>query len=319
MARRGLTRGGVRALMGASRSAARPEIRFGFLPGALHIVTYLTFGLCRPALALAFVALLSACGAPPVAEPKVPAVYGALADGDVTIPAVNPKYLNERNRRTWVAYEGPEPAGTIVVDPHARLLYHVVEPGKAMRFGIAVGREGRGFKGGAVVQRKELYPYWAPTRNMIRQDPEIYGELAGGLPGGLDNPLGARALYLYRNGKDTMYRIHGTMDPSSIGKATSAGCIRLFNQDIIDMFDEAPIGTRVKVRSKAESLALEGPMVQLHTGYLVPADSVALIEADQAAYDAGLLIDPAVEESEAHTRAVEAARAAREAELRGDS
>ncbi|WP_415183349.1 L,D-transpeptidase [Phaeovulum sp.] len=282
----------------------------------------MTFGLFRPAIALALVALVSACAEPQMTTGRVPAEYGALVDGERTIPAVSPAYLNERNRRRWVAYDGPEPVGTIIVDPYARLLYHVAEPGKAMRFGIAVGREGRGFRGDAVVRRKEEYPYWAPTKNMIRQDPDVYGKLAGGLPGGLDNPLGARALYLYRNGKDTMYRIHGTMDPSSIGKATSAGCIRLFNQDIIDMFDETPMGTRVKVRSKAESLAAEGPMVQLHTGYLVSASDVAAIEADQAAFEAGLVADPAEAEAEAHARAVAAARAARsarEAELRGGS
>lgn len=225
------------------------------------------------------------------------------------IPAVNPKYLNERNRRRWVDYAGPEAPGTIVVDPYARLLYHVQEGGRAMRFGIAVGREGRGFHGSATVRRKEQYPYWAPTKNMIRQDPEVYAALAGGLPGGLDNPLGARALYLYRGGRDTMYRIHGTMDPASIGKATSAGCIRLFNQDVMDLFDEMEIGAKVKVRSKAESIAAEGEMVELHTGYVVPATETAVIEADQKAYDEGLIRDLALVEAEAYARSVAAAEA----------
>lgn len=261
-------------------------------------------------IAMALFALLSACADPQATSQLVPPEYAARADGETTIPAVNPAYLNERNRRKWVAYEGPEAPGTIIVDPHARLLYHVVEPGKAMRFGIAVGREGRGFKGSATVNRKEHYPYWAPTKNMIRQEPEVYAKLAGGLPGGLDNPLGARALYLYRNGKDSMYRIHGTMDPSSIGKATSAGCIRLFNQDIIDMFDEAPLGTRVKVRSAAESLALEGPVVELSSGYLVPAASFELIEADRAAVAAEA-------DAAAQAAAAQDARIQREAELTG--
>lgn len=241
----------------------------------------------------------------------VPAEYQARPDGERVIPAVSPAHLTERNKRRWVKYEGPEGPGTIVVDPHARVLYHVTEPGLAMRFGIAVGSEGRGFQGNAVVQRKEEYPYWAPTKNMIRQDPELYGPLAGGLAGGLDNPLGARALYLYRNGRDTMYRIHGTMDPSSIGKATSAGCIRLFNQDIVDLYDEMDLGTRVKVRTRAESLALEGPMVELSTGYLVPATATALIEADRAAVAAGKIQPASVREAEARRRAI------RDAQLRG--
>nr|WP_235819302.1 L,D-transpeptidase [Phaeovulum vinaykumarii] len=248
--------------------------------------------------ALALVLAGCAPAGPGMAPGIVPPEYAAREDGDRTVPAVNPKYLVERNRRRWVNYDGPEPAGTVVVDPYARVLYHIVEPGKAMRFGIAVGREGRGFRGRAVIRRKEEYPYWAPTRNMIRQDPALYGPVAAGLPGGLDNPLGARALYLYRGGKDSYYRIHGTMDPTSIGKATSAGCIRLFNQDIIDMYDEVPLGTPVKVRTRAESLEMEGEMVELSTGYLVPASDTRAIEADRAAVEA-------------------AARAAREAEPEG--
>ncbi len=268
--------------------------------------------LLRPIVGLLMLAGVAACGAAPTQSSQnanVPPEYRALQDGERIISAVSPTYLTERNRRKWVSYNGPEAPGTIVIDPYARLLYHVTQPGLAMRFGIAVGKQGRGFSGTAAVMRKEEYPYWAPTKNMIRQDPELYGPLAGGLPGGLDNPLGARALYLYRNGRDTMYRIHGTMDPSSIGKATSAGCIRLFNQDIIDMFDETPIGTRVKVRTRAESVALEGPVVELSTGYLVPAASVELIEADRAA--AAMGPTAAELEAEAHARAV------RDAELRG--
>ncbi len=238
----------------------------------------------------------------------VPREYQDRVDGTRVVPAVNPAYLTERNRRRWVDYQGPEGADTIVIDPYARLLYHVTEPGRAMRFGIAVGKAGRGFSGNAVVGRKEEYPYWQPTARMVRADPALYGPLAGGLQGGLDNPLGARALYLYRNGRDTYYRIHGTMDPGSVGKATSAGCIRLFNQDIIDMFDEAPLGTKVRVRSLAESLELEGPMHELHTGYVVPASEVALIAADQAAWEAGQIIDPAQAEAEQHAAAVASAR-----------
>ncbi|WP_328799721.1 L,D-transpeptidase [Sedimentimonas flavescens] len=268
----------------------------------------------RPLALLMAVVGLAACGAPntsgtTLSSAGVPPEYRARQDGERVIPAVNPAYLNERNRRRWVAYNGPEEPGTFVVDPFARLLYHVVEPGKAMRFGIAVGKEGRGFRGDAVIRRKEEYPSWTPTKNMIRQDPEIYGPLAGGLPGGLDNPLGARALYLYRGGRDTMYRIHGTMDPSSIGKATSAGCIRLFNQDIIDMYDEMELGTKVRVRSYEESLEMEGPMVELHSGYLVSASDTAAIAADQAAWEAGLIVDPALTEAQAHAAAAAAAEA----------
>lgn len=233
-------------------------------------------------LVLALTLGLAACGpktpdAPP--EPEIPPEYHAITvpgpdGGEQVIPAVNPNYLVERNRRQRVTYNGPDRPGTIVVDPYARLLYHVLDNGEAMRFGIAVGTAGLNYSGTGTIQRKAHWPSWTPTQNMIRREPELYGPLSGGLKGGLDNPLGARALYLYRNGKDTMYRIHGTMDPASVGKATSAGCIRLFNQDIIDLYDEVKIGTRVRVRTKAESLRLEGELVETPEGYLVPAGTL---------------------------------------------
>jgi lipoprotein-anchoring transpeptidase ErfK/SrfK len=206
----------------------------------------------------------------------VPAIYQARTDigpnGEaLQIPAVRAAYLTERNQRQRVAYTGPEAPNTLVVDPYARVLYHVLENGEAMRFGIAVGSAGKGFSGNAVVSVKKRWPSWTPTANMIRTEPQLYAQFAGGVPGGLTNPLGSRALYLYRNGRDTYYRIHGTMDPSSIGKATSAGCIRLFHQDIMDLYDSLELGARVKVRSQAESLAAEGPMMQTPEGYVVPA------------------------------------------------
>ncbi len=205
--------------------------------------------------------LLAACAAPYEQEgpTRDQGVYGPVVDGEITIPAVASEYLEAPNRRTEVAYDGPEAAGTIVVDPFAKFLYLVEEEGRAVRYPIAVGREGRGFRGSAVIRRKEEWPGWAPTANMLRTEPEVYGPFAGGIPGGIASPLGARALYLYRGGRDTRYRIHGTNDLRSIGNATTAGCIRLFNQDIIDLFDRAPIGTEVVVRTLEESLEAENP------------------------------------------------------------
>lgn len=218
----------------------------------------------------------------PVANGEVPAIYQARSDigpnGEpITIPAVRAAYLNERNQRQRVPYNGPEAPGTIVVDPYARVLYHVMENGEAMRFGVAVGRAGRGYYGSATIRRKAAWPSWTPTQNMINTEPELYGQFAGGVKGGMDNPLGSRALYLYEGSRDTYYRIHGTMDPSSIGKATSAGCIRLFNQDIMDLFDETPMGTRVVVRSQAESLRLEGPLIETPEGYVIPASEASAL------------------------------------------
>ncbi len=230
---------------------------------------------------------LAACSTPeetPVSTSRVvPATYQARIDQGpqgqpIQIPAVRAAYLTDRNTRQRVAYNGPESAGTIVVDPYARFLYHVLGNGEAMRFGIAVGKAGKGYHGNATINRKAAWPSWTPTANMVRTEPELYGDKAGGVKGGVDNPLGSRALYLYEGGRDTMYRIHGTMDPSSIGKATSAGCIRLFNQDIIDLFNEIPNGTRVKVRSQSESLQYEGPLVDTPDGYLMSSSEMQAMQ-----------------------------------------
>ena len=227
--------------------------------------------------ALLGMASLAACTQVPdeaVAPPPVPG-YEEIDDVDFVIPAVNPAYLQGNNRRAEVAYTGPDGAGSIVVDPYARGLYFVTGPLHAWRYGIAVGRAGLGFTGTGTIQRKERWPRWQPTQNMIRRFPEMYAQYAAGLPGGLINPLGARALYLYRNGRDTYFRIHGTNEQSSIGRATSAGCIRLFNQDIIHLFNQVPMGTFVRVRSLQESLEQEGAYMDDLDGRAVPVDPAA--------------------------------------------
>ena len=118
-----------------------------------------------------------------------------------------------------------------------------------MWYAIAVGAPGRNLSGSARIGRKEEFPAWVPTANMIRREPAIYGKLAGGLPGGHPrNPLGARALYLYRGNRDTMYRIHGTPDPWSIGQSVSSGCVRMVNEDIIDLYDRISVGAPVAFR-----------------------------------------------------------------------
>ena len=202
--------------------------------------------------------------------PEVAQRYVAGVDGGFAMAAVPHPYLTGRNRRVAVAYAGPEPVGTIVVDPYARLLYLITGPQQALRYGIAVGVQGRNFSGAAVIRRKALWPPWTPTANMIRTNPEYYAAYAGGLPGGPPNPLGARALYLYQGGRDTYYRIHGTQEPSAIGHATVAGCIRLFNQDAIDLFERVPLGTPVRVRTEAESHRYEGVLHEGPDGLLVP-------------------------------------------------
>ncbi|RYH09063.1 L,D-transpeptidase [Tropicimonas sp. IMCC6043] len=137
--------------------------------------------------------------------------------------------------------------GTIHVELGRYFLYFILEPERAIRYGVAIGEEGRNLKGSATVGRKAEWPSWTPTANMIRREPQVYAKWAGGLPGGPENPLGARALYLYRGGRDTRYRIHGTPQPWTIGSSVSSGCIRLTNEAVIDLYPRVPVGTKVTI------------------------------------------------------------------------
>ena len=181
----------------------------------------------------------------PAGDPR----YAAFEDNGRSIPAIPAAYLTDENVRQIVDYYGPEAPGTIVVDPAAHFLYLVEAGGVAMRYRVGVGKAGFAFAGNATVARKADWPGWTPTANMLRREPERFGPYAGGLEGGLANPLGARALYLYRGGRDTYYRIHGTNEPATIGRSVSSGCIRMFNQDVIDLESRVPVGAQVVVRS----------------------------------------------------------------------
>ena len=140
----------------------------------------------------------------------------------------------------------------------------------SMRYPIGVGRLGRSLTRPTVIRRKEEWPGWTPTRNMLRREPEVYGAFSGGIPGGLASPLGARALYLYSGKRDTYYRIHGTNDLESVGNSGSAGCIRLFNHDAIDLYDRTPLGTRVLIRSYEDSVRIEGAQMANRGSELPP-------------------------------------------------
>ena len=151
------------------------------------------------------------------------------------------KYMPQR-----VPYSGFA-AGTIVIDTKNHLLYLVESDRTARRYGVGVGKAGLAFKGSAQIRRKAEWPSWTPTQNMIRREPKKYAKFAGGVPGGPKNPLGARALYLYKGKRDTMFRIHGTTQPSSIGRSVSNGCIRMLNAHVKDLYNRVPLGARVVV------------------------------------------------------------------------
>lgn len=165
------------------------------------------------------------------------------------VPGIRPGTLPEKFQRHLVADPTGYPPGTIVVLTSRYFLYLVQPGGRAIRYGIGLGRDGFGWKGQAVVGAKRAWPEWRPPAEMVDRDPNLR-VLAGqpeGLPGGTGNPIGARALYLHQNGRDTLYRIHGTTEAESIGSAVTSGCVRMLNVDVIDLYDRVPVGTKVVV------------------------------------------------------------------------
>ena len=156
------------------------------------------------------------------------------------------RQVDYRFRRREVDYKTSESAGTIIVDGRKRYLYYVLGKGRAIRYGVGVGRKEAAWSGEAKIGRMAKWPVWTPTPEQ-RAKHEVFAKYAAGMPGGADNPLGARALYLYKDGADTLYRIHGTPAPQSIGHYASSGCIRMINVDVIDLYSRVDVGTRVVV------------------------------------------------------------------------
>jgi lipoprotein-anchoring transpeptidase ErfK/SrfK len=163
--------------------------------------------------------------------------------------ANNPWGLHPRFMPTRVEHRAGLTPGDIHVDAVAKYLYHIGGDGTAMRYGVAIGRADLYESGVFTIQRKAEWPSWQPTQNMIEREPDVYGPFADGMPGGPENPLGARALYLYEGGRDTFLRIHGTPQPWSIGTSASSGCVRLVNDHIMQLYEQVPLGTRVTLHS----------------------------------------------------------------------
>lgn len=171
----------------------------------------------------------------------------ALSIRDAKYMALVPTWeVDPEFQRYEVEYRTTEPPGSIIVDTKARLLYFVKPDGKAIRYGVAVGSEAFGWTGTATVAHKAEWPRWTPPAEMLRRWPHL-APRAGGMEGGPDNPLGARALYLFQNGRDTLYRIHGTNEPETIGREASSGCIRMRNIDVIDLYNRVRPGAKVTV------------------------------------------------------------------------
>jgi lipoprotein-anchoring transpeptidase ErfK/SrfK len=186
------------------------------------------------------------------------AMYAPIDDDLYPIPGIDLTRVDPNYLRKVVPYQTSEVPGTIVVEPRSRYLYLVLRDGMAVRYGVGVGRAGFGWSGSAVVKDKQEWPDWYPPKEMFGRQPELMeqmGELPGGpgMPGGPGNPLGARALYLWQGNKDTLYRIHGTFEPWTIGTNVSSGCIRMINQDVIDLYNHVPTGTKVVVVGSGRS------------------------------------------------------------------
>jgi lipoprotein-anchoring transpeptidase ErfK/SrfK len=173
-------------------------------------------------------------------------VYGPVPDEKFPIPAVNVAKVNPKYFRRVVHYDTDEAPGTIIVDPRNHYVYRVAGDGNAMRYGASVGRDGFRWNGDAYVGRKAAWPIWTPPAEMIKRQPEA-AKYAGGMAPGLDNPLGARVLYLYQDGRYTLFTIYSTIVPESIGKNVSSGCIGLLTQDMLHLYSRTPVDTKVVV------------------------------------------------------------------------
>ena len=169
---------------------------------------------------------------------------GTAVDNGVTYKSTNFAKIDPKWRRQVVKYFSSEPIGTVVVDTRHHFLYLIMENKTAIRYGVGLGRQGFKWYGRATIDQKSLWPKWTPPPEMRQRHPELPESVDGGSP---KNPLGPRAMYLLRDGVDTGYRFHGTLEPGSIGKDASSGCIRMFNEDAIDLYQRCPIGTAVQV------------------------------------------------------------------------
>ncbi|WP_244488952.1 L,D-transpeptidase [Devosia sp. Root635] len=215
----------------AGRAAGQPMNRRAFLVGSAAIVGAVG---------------LAGCTAGGMSFAEAERVYGPVPDERFAIPAVNLNKVDPKYLRRTVRYTSDEAVGTIIVDPRHYYVYRIEGGGQATRYGANVGRAGFLWSGDAYIGRKAEWPIWTPPREMILRQPEA-APYANGMPPGLDNPLGARTLYLYQNGKYTLYTIYSTIKPETIGRGVSSGCVGLLTQDMLDLYEKTPVDTKVIV------------------------------------------------------------------------
>ncbi|MGV3549547.1 L,D-transpeptidase [Rhizobium sp.] len=176
-------------------------------------------------------------------------LYAAKPDEQFPLPAIPYEKVDPKFYRQMVADPTGEAPGTLVVDTGSHYLYFTYPNGQAMRYGVGLGRAGFAWAGRGKIQYKRQWPKWTPPDEMIARQPELtqYSADNGGMPPGLDNPLGARALYIFQGKEDTLYRIHGSPEWWTIGKSVSSGCVRMINQDVVDLYTRVPDGTTIVV------------------------------------------------------------------------
>jgi len=200
-----------------------------------------------PGSAQANAAEVGATAATSFTQTNYTQVYGPRPNEQFPLPAIDITQVDPIYYRQEVNYVSSEPPGTIIVDTPNRFLYLVEPGGRAMRYGVGIGRAGFDWGGTARIGAKREWPKWFPPKEMRERQPELE-KYAGGMDPGLNNPLGARALYIYEGQKDTLYRVHGTPEAWSIGKAVSSGCVRMLQQDIIDLYGRVALNSKIVVR-----------------------------------------------------------------------
>lgn len=203
---------------------------------------------------------------PSVDNSMLASMYGPMPEEQFPLPAIPYQKIPSRFHRQMVANPTGERPGTIIVDTSNHFLYLTMEGGQAMRYGVGLGRAGFEWAGRGVIQYKRQWPRWTPPDEMVARQPELqpYSIANGGMDPGLNNPLGARALYIFQNNQDTLYRIHGSPEWWTIGKSVSSGCVRMLNQDIIDLYNRVPGKTPILVMN------LSAPMVAVAPGLPQP-------------------------------------------------